>query len=285
MKTVFRSDEIAHIWAHQSAPEGRCPASMSFMGPSFYSYQTEMARHIERKGRKAILLNDTSYSITTSGHQSQLRRAIPEGVPIFHIGGIDMGCSLSFDGRQLFEYAVKQAADCASKAARARRNQEWHLGQQAKWLEEAKEINAFFGLRRKVDEKTIERLKEAQEASARKEAARQKARMEKERIEQTAAFEAWKANQPHEYFNARAFPVAFRVEGEELVSTLGARVPLHDARVAYRFARAHASGWQRNGQTCPVGPYQLDSISQNGIIAGCHRISWEEIERLALVLA
>jgi len=38
MKTVFKSNEIAHVWVNQGAPHGRCPSSMSFDGDVFRSY-------------------------------------------------------------------------------------------------------------------------------------------------------------------------------------------------------------------------------------------------------
>ena len=40
-------------------------------------------------------------------------------------------------------------------------------------------------------------------------------------------------------------------------------------------------GWRRNGESCLVGVYQLDAITNQGIVAGCHRIAWEEVERFA----
>jgi len=256
---------------------------MSFNGDAFLSYGTAIARHIEHKGKAAVVINDTSYSVTTSKHQGQLRQAV-SGMTVFHIGGINMGSSLSdIGGKELFDYAVKRAAYFAAKIEKAR-NKDQYRAEQSKWLESAAKVNEFFGLRRKVDEKTIERLKLA---TQRAEAARAKAEAKRElaaRLEQEAGYAAWLRGETGEYFNPRLFPTAFRVEGEELVSTLGARVPLHDAREAYRFARTHKN-WHRNGETCPVGPYQLDAINEHGIVAGCHRITWAEVERLAPVLA
>lgn len=262
---------------------------MSFRGDSFYSYGTVMARHISRHGRRAIILNDTSYSVTTSKHQSLLRRAIPDGVPVFRIGYIGLGCSLNFDGREgkvLFEYAVEQSAECLKSSEHARGRKGRLESAAAEWLEDAREINEFFGLRRKVDEKTIERLKESSERAER-EAARKRAEAEeKRRTEQTEAFEAWKRGEnTGYYFRTHLFPVTFRIEGEELVSTLGARVPLADARRAMAFVLLKkAEGWSRNGVTMRVGHYQIDSISGDGVKAGCHNITWEEIERLSSIL-
>lgn len=71
----------------------------------------------------------------------------------------------------------------------------------------------------------------------------------------------------------------------EMETSQGARVPLtHARRAVKRVAAVRAAGteWHRNGQTLPVGHYHIDSISATGdVVAGCHRIAWEEIERFA----
>lgn len=285
MKTRFTSAEITHVWAHKSSPYGQSPGSMSFNSDGFYSYSTQIARHVTHKGKSAVVFNETSYSVTTSRQQGKVLCAIPSYLPVFRIGGLTTGDVLrDIGGKELFNYAVERAAFFASKIEKAR-NKDQYRAEQSKWLEAAAKVNEFFNLHRKVDEKTIERLKVA---TQRAEAARAKAAAKREladKLAQEAGYAAWiRGDEAAEYFNPRLFPTAFRVEGDELVSTLGARVPLHDARVAYRFARSHKN-WHRNGETCPVGGYQLDAINEQGIVAGCHRITWAEMDRLAPILA
>lgn len=73
-------------------------------------------------------------------------------------------------------------------------------------------------------------------------------------------------------------------DGAELVTSHGARVPLSHAIKAFRFVkliREQGGQWSRNGRTVRVGHYQLDSIDPDGFNAGCHRINWPEIERVA----
>ena len=62
----------------------------------------------------------------------------------------------------------------------------------------------------------------------------------------------------------------------------GARVPIEAAERTYKFAVAkRAAGWHRNGEQHEIGMYNLDAVNEQGIVAGCHRISWDEIERFA----
>lgn len=79
-------------------------------------------------------------------------------------------------------------------------------------------------------------------------------------------------------------PCVLRVSDGEVETSKGARVPLADAERAFRFAIARKSkGWHRNGETHKVGHYQLDAVNGDGIVAGCHRITWDELERFAKV--
>lgn len=75
-------------------------------------------------------------------------------------------------------------------------------------------------------------------------------------------------------------------DSAELETSHGARVPLSHAIKAFRFVklvRARGEAWQRNGKQVRVGHYQLDRIDAAGFDAGCHRINWPEIERVAIL--
>lgn len=295
MKTVFTSHEIAHVWAHKSAPHGKSPGAVSFDGPAIYSYSTVMARHVEHKGKAAIIYNATSYSVSTSEHQGRIRAAIPHEAVVFRVTGQPMGADLRFSGEELFTHYVEHAAQALKDAEQPRIKQstrDAHKARAASALADAQRVNAFFGLRRKVDGSAIERLAAAKARAEKRERIAREKREAADRAEQDAQYRAWIAGTASSYgFNARLFPVAFRVEtgsdGEyELVSTLGARVPLKAAQVAYRFAMSkRGQEWRENGETCPVGNYRINAINVQGIVAGCHRISWAELERLAPVLS
>lgn len=292
MKTVFTSHEIAHIWAHKAAPYGKSPGAVSFDGPVIRSYSTAIARHVEHKGKAAVIYNATSYSVSTSKHQGRIWMAIRhnEGMPVFRVDGQEMGADLRFTGDELFTYYVKKAAQHLRDTEQPRirpHTVEAHKGRAAQALEQAQAVASFYGLRRKIDAKAVERLAAAKARAEKKEQREREKRDAAERLRQEENYKAWICGDGQEWnFDARLFPVAFRVEGDELVSTLGARVPLRAARIAYRFALAkRAQGeWRENGETCPVGNYRLNAINAQGIVAGCHRISWAEIERLAPVL-
>jgi hypothetical protein len=288
-KHTFTSSEIAHIWAHGRATWGKSPGNLSFSGDAISSYATEMARFIEHNGKRAVIINETSYSVTTAKSQGRVRQAIPNYVQKFYIGDIGMGCSLNFyphAGAQLFKYAIEQATFWAGKAKKARQRKEFYQGEQHTWLERAKEVSDFFELGETVDEGTIERLREAAERAAKQAAEERRIANEKRQKELQEDYEAWKRGEDiYAYTLGHAFPVAFRIEGNEVVSTMGARIPISEARLAIRFIRKHReSGWRTNGEKFTIGGYQLIQISEKEIHVGCHHISWEEFDRIAPII-
>lgn len=93
--------------------------------------------------------------------------------------------------------------------------------------------------------------------------------------------------------NGRALVRAVDVERDDsgaivagtLETSHGAKVPLVDAIKAFRFVKLvkeRGRPWKRNGATLPVGHFQIDAIEPSGtFVAGCHKIGWNEVERLA----
>lgn len=76
-----------------------------------------------------------------------------------------------------------------------------------------------------------------------------------------------------------------RVRGDNLETSQGATVPLAHAVRVFQFVkmcRDNGTDWHRNGKTIRVGHFQVDSIAASGdFVAGCHRFTWSEIERVA----
>lgn len=74
-------------------------------------------------------------------------------------------------------------------------------------------------------------------------------------------------------------------DGSEVETSMGARFPADHGKRAYRILRKlrnrHES-YKRNGHTIRVGHYEVDEMNVEGFIqAGCHHITWEEVETLA----
>lgn len=293
MKTVFDSKELAHIYVHESAPLGRCSASMSFDGDSFYSYAAKIGKRIRRNGAVAYLLNRHSYSNTTSKHQGRLASAIPAGETVFRTYSTKLD---DLTGLELFKESLKLAAQCAVKAENARTAQAWHRSQQARWLEQASAVKVFYSLKAALPDisAVVEQLKRAEATEAKREAARQ-VQIERDAAE---AVQRWLNGEsdscPYAISRVYLRAISLDVDGgrvrrgdpktwtTQLETSKGVRVPLADAERAFRFAIARrVKGWHRNGETFAVGGYQLDAVTPEFIIAGCHKIEFGEALRFA----
>lgn len=99
--------------------------------------------------------------------------------------------------------------------------------------------------------------------------------------------EDWMMGGRDDTWELRDLPVSLRATGAGFMMVIetshGAVIPYEDGKQAFRFIQRHkGKAWRRNGEQCQVGHYQIDSITEDGsIVAGCHRISHEEIVRFA----
>lgn len=352
MKTVFRSEEIAHIWANSGAPYGRSPGNLSFGGDAIKSYATVIGRRIRARGKVAYVLDRASFSVSTSKSQGRVSAAIRDAEKVFSVRCGDLGQSLNFTPATLRDHYLGEFREMGEQPApRMKAKQAEALLHRYSRLDSAIEVCEFFGLAvaalkkqlakaapelaaaRKLSTEYTEGLRAKREA--RWEAAR-KVREQMQAREIAAAIATAEAiangSAPYtgkEYFgngwSSRPYPLLesrpdlcaamaakatefeatkltrwlagedvnlgsdcptmLRAEDSEMVTTHGARVPLTDAQRTYRFAMlARAKGWHRNGETHAIGAYQLDSVNEQGVIAGCHRVTWAEIERFAAAM-
>lgn len=352
-KAYFKSSEIAHVWAHEGAPIGRCASHMSFIGPEFRSYSTTIARIIKHNGKRAFVIDVARFSNTTCGHQWDVRRAIPNDEQKFSVNCGKYCQQLDFTPKTLIQYYLDQASEKTSDSTsvyahiRARDMMRKHNE-----LCNALQVASFFELGTARLSKLIGDHRETYaqahklitEREARLQASAQ-ARAEKKRqkrlldtlaiargiIEgkgtqlrdlpydwrsilddgktlhticndegtidvvgrldsmlreaQKDEIELWRNGQYRlGDWNMRDWPVCLRcVDGETVETSKGAHFSLNDAERTYRFAvTMRERGWHRNGEQHAIGIYRLDAVNAQGVVAGCHRVSWDEIERFAV---
>ncbi len=288
--------EVAHRWAAQSTNEAN-GSNMSFNGPAIYSWVTCIGRFYETKYGKFVLLNNSNYSGYSSRHQSTMRRALHGRDDVtFTIGKLSRGVSLDYGdkvGDAIYDYVIECAAECQTKAKKARTNKPFLLGQAEEYLKEAQRVSEFFRLKKKPDDKLIEKLvKKTEEANKRY---KEEVAMAKKRQEERDALELidlqrylndWLAGANAHWHGFNRLPCQLRAvqnNAEDLIETShGAVIPYEDGKRCFLFyMKVREKGWRRNGEKFQVGPYELDSAGEGGIVAGCHRISHETIVAFA----
>lgn len=292
MKTKFDTHEIAHIWANNRADYGgtKGTGSMSFNRATFYSYAAEIGKIITLKnGDKIFLLNNYSYSNTTSKHQSYLRGAIPSFNASFVVDREEI--LKDFKAVDLFKFYLESAAEkrAAKTKPRIRQTTIDNLESEVQYyIGEAKKVKEIFKLRNKIDDKVLARF----EASKIKE---EKRRRENLRLKKEADFKHqeehvkdWRA---FEGYHRSLFYVLFaktllRVNKDgDIETSLGVRIKNKEAKTALRFISSkRESGWRKNGEAFKIDGWDLNLVNKDGIIAGCHKLSWEEIDSAALAL-
>jgi hypothetical protein len=297
MRTVHPTSEIPHLWIHQTQTEAKNPGhNLYFTGTTIYSYGSHfpMADIVERKGKRAVMFTTRTYSVTTAKHLSQTKRAVPAGMQVFEVSDIfarkvdEHKKNLEGYRRRINEFALK------SLRARTTFNKEWKHKEALALAAEASLYAVFFNLRFKpptvpaLDSKLLWDMKAKEDAKrkAQNEAARERRRLADE--ENLKQFIERFRNGETVYGGGYGAPTMLRLEGEEVVTSRGARVPASHAKRAIKFVRTvmeSGQEWQRNGHTFHIGPYSLDKVTATGTVhAGCHVIEWAEIERLAPAL-
>jgi hypothetical protein len=303
-KHVFDTGEIPHLWAHRTQDEARNrQGNLYFTSDTIYSYGSHfpIARHLTSEaGERAVLFTTGTYSVTTSSHCSAVRSAIPSGVPVFHVpnvchgrySGVDLDAddhtsNLSDYGERVENHVITSAR------ARSSYTKEWNHQQAVGLRDEAIAYCAFFGLPTPNIPEVSELDSDALTAIRKREAKRAAEKAEKTKrqrmealVRQHELIAQWRAGR---YAGCLYdVPTMLRIEGDEMVTSRGARFPVSHAKRALAFVRkVRESGkaYVRNGHTIHLGPYALDRIEADGTVkAGCHVVSWAEIERIAAAL-
>ena len=280
MQPVFTSQQCIHVWAQQTQREGRnSRRSIFFEGPSIYSYgrHFEMAKFIEG----VVLVNCARYSVTTSKHQSWVRRAITQ-YQSFEVPSM-------FDHSANVAYLIDQAREHCDKATRARTAGEWLMGRANEYVGQTRAyLNAFRTpvphshlevwhalreeryLKSEVQATILQRTREAQA----KERDAQRAREAVQRAQEVEQVEKWRAGESvGRYFSA----MALRVKGEVVQTSRGAEVPIIEAKILYRLLVLTPS--LAIGRR--VGRFTVSNVTETEIVIGCHTIPLDEIERIA----
>ncbi len=326
-KVFSNSREVCHVWASQSQSEGRCAnvyfeGATVYSYGRHYPLGIILTN---KKGEKAALINATGYSITTTKHISEARQAtnhykqfsiystnLMEGIRAANWSNTLNLASLqqsvqSYIARR-YESLASQLSSLDAQKRRPVTLEKWR-NEALSEIQSALDVLEWVG--GKIDAKTrklIElasgdmqtmraKVQKLREAEARKKAAQAKKDAEARAKVTALAIPAWIAGervislegQNYDTYSALQYAsqIYMRVEGNEVVTSRGARFPLEHGLKALPLIRAIVSrgeNWQRNGKTIHLGHYQIDSISEGLIVAGCHKLPVSEVERLAASL-
>lgn len=295
---VVTGREVPHLWANKSQPHAKnSNGQLYFEDETLYSYGSHfpIAKHVKtKKGADAILFTSRGYSITTSKHISWARYALSRAQldTVFYVYD---PCDLAENNFTRMAAELEGLIEAAAKARTAKTKAE-HADAVAHHVTRSNDFAAAFGVRRRLKlpkdfGKHIEKLRKAMEAERVKAEAAAKVRLAAERAKDAKAAAEWVAGECDYYPQSWALEGArLRVANDTLETSMGARVPLADAkRLFATIALCRETGegvdFTKGALRPTIGDYQATSISADGtLIAGCHTIAWEETARIATQL-
>jgi hypothetical protein len=288
-RRVLRPGEVPHAWANRTQPEGRC-SNLFFRGATIYSYGTHfpVARHVERDGRPFILFTTRSYSVTTSGHCHAVRGAIAEGSEVYRVENVL--ADTYAEHNQNLVAGRGEVALLLAHAQKARTRAAEYLERAQERVGELNQYASRVGLAGRVTvdpeelEKQIEEHRRKISADERRRERDRAAALAAEVADWEQKVKAWQDGGPLPgYIPDSRHPLAtmtfLRIKGKVVETSLRMAVPLRAVLpilAAVRRADAELPGFK-------VGDYMLSEIDRESRVVriGCHRISFDEIERLA----
>lgn len=309
MQTVFNNSMVAHVWAQQTQAHGRNAGNtFYFEGPTIYSYGEHfpIATFVTTpKGAQFVAFTTEGYSTTTAAHISHARRAVSGHT-------IDVPNPMIFQGRTLepddldaiAEAMRAQFTEALEKASRARTYKAHHLeraqqiARDASWLAEQYDHPALaIAMPDDIGEALEQARTEARERQQR-EAERERERRDAMKHAEAERFKQWRAGE------LVSFPWSWSPEDDTALLTLsadgqtirtskGAEFPADHARRVWPILRRLRQEQQHGSDLYPrspgkplrLGMFSIDTLEPGGTVrAGCHRVHWDEVERIAKIL-
>lgn len=307
----YSNSQCAHIWAQQEKEKGQNNnGNMFWEGPTIYSYgyHFPIATFQTFKGKRCLFINSDSYSISTSGHQSDVRQAVDHPpsdtfyVPTEFVAAFAGGNVPSKrDRKAMLDNLKASMAESFVKSSRART--EWNINHHASaangYKMQAKHFCEFFGLyvpawvKSENNKGDFKKALEADKKHRAEQSKRKKQHMaeQKERLElETTEWLACERDAISWVIRDLMPDTLLRVNhAKKCVQTSqGAEFPIEAAIPAFKIVklcRAKGQEFKRNGENIRLGHFIVDSISKTGDVkAACHFVKWPAIKHAADIL-
>jgi hypothetical protein len=274
MKTVFNNDMVCHVWAQQTQNEGRNGnGSLFFEGKTIYSYgyHFPMATFITDN---IVLMNSSTYSVTTTQHQGLAKRALHSGVTVFEVPNLH-----NLDKNSHIEnikYMINKGIDAIKKASRAR--SEWSINSNKRLAVKMLENSTLYAKQFKLSCKRLIKplqtflnvdLQEVKAVDKKVREAEQKrlARVSKDKVKK------WLSGE----FNGNLYAIntiylRLSKDGETVETSHGAKVPLREAILLFK---AWKNG--KNIHGIKIGYFTVTNANSKIVKIGCHNLKAKQI--------
>jgi hypothetical protein len=283
MKKVFsNSHECAHMFAQRTQNEGKA-GNIFFENNVIYSYgyHFPVAQFYDKDNETIVLFTSKNYSNSTAKHKHVINSALSHYTIIEAFKIKDVKDS---DHSENIACFMEELKELSKKILSAKKNSEYFLSQYYNAIINANRYCYFFHLgTRFSNELNMEIVKNKIETQ--KEKATKK--VIQERLTELNNLELWKQNKFNGHFYSLDNQYLRLKDSETVETTTGATFPFSHCKYVYNKIKeciANKECWKRNGQQIRIGNFNIDSIDENGNVkAGCHYVTFEEIERFAIL--
>lgn len=309
IRNVWPTEQIAHMWAHQTQFSARNYGNFHYEGRNLYSYNTVIAVRLETRKGIAFMLASRSWSSTTNKHQQEARRAVFGTV--FTVA--DIHADTLREHKMNLQLLINHAEETAVKATRARSQANYYAASVVKQLEHAREYARYFNVRSpKVPDLDVAGLALAAKERTAKATAQETARQAEQRKARQAYDEMvtsqmpllirqWRAGQDSLAFlyNSHEQRVStyaltqanggalMRLSGNVVETNQNATVPADQVR---RLAPVLLHVMTNAPERCAefigkhVGSFAIRAMDSETVNVGCHTFKREEIQHILDVL-
>lgn len=274
--------------------------SIGDSGPGGLLNATVRAAH---EGKTLVLHVANTYSNTTSGHCSDARRATSH-LPSLIVAEVDPAGHESRGGHERnLAYFTAEMARLHKEAGRVLQESgvAWRASKCAELHKGMANYMMFFGIRRKMPAllsfadhyERARRIENPDPASLdkreRASAQRRERKAFRDNLHAMARRTSWRMGETGYFSHNSRTPhggVMLRVNGEQIETSQGARLPLAAAPMVWQMVnRALGKGYTPGLKAPSIGGYPLTRIDPDGtLVVGCHSIPYSELRSMARAL-
>lgn len=300
MKQVFTNSQVAHVWAQQTQSTGRNASnSFWFRDDTIYSYNGGyVAAKIftKRDKSRCVVINSDRYSNTTAKQLNDISSACRDLMPSFHLP-----CVTELKAKENIKHSLDRIESIWTSYEKKKKVDsptwiKYALERVQDTIDSVNEYFAFIGKKPvSIDAKRVKALREHFAARFKRynelntpEAIAKKAdiKFRKELAERIADRERQKEliadfRQGKNAF-PRVSPQLLRIQGDEVVTSGGARVPLDEAKKALQWITSIKTN-ASNIKGLKIGHFEVSAIFDSMelpddkiIQIGCHKIALSE---------
>lgn len=284
-KTVFPTDDVAHIFAHQRQEYARNSCSnLFFEKDTIYSYGRHfpIARFVEKNGEKVLLFTTRTYSNTTAKHINIVKYACS---PIGKIYCNDP-CGNHEDNLNAFHNQMENHLKGLHKA----RKKEKYISAAESIYDRLCRYCNFFEIT--IPTRSIELLHSSKDGNYEEYLKREEERIKKEKEERirkekrkfNQQLKKWREGKTDRLYSRLMQRDYLRLNSKQRIETSqGVEIPLQIAKDTFDFISnvLNKNGSCNNNCNFKIMDYDLKEVNKNFIQVGCHTIEIKEIKTMA----